>query len=331
MSKENNSSQEFFEEPLDASEVEVAPRGRRYRRREDSDHYEEEREHRPRRRRAWPWLFGGCAGGVLLVILVIAASIFVVANNTSGSGLGGPPAPTSATYTQPQQQSIPITTLTQLRVHNVIGSITIIMDPKATAAMVSTVKKVKATSSAAANKEFGRISIQVTATPTGSLTVSVTLPGSSSNILDKNSDTVDVTITLPPGVTTNTTGSPLTLNTDTSKGNVLLNNISGMLLVNAGLGTVTIHQAILAAGSHLAAGTGDVIFDGSLDTTHTTNVQSMFKMQAEKGNVDVTLPATTNVTLDANVNVGMIKSEFGIKVMIIDGSPSYFGPLLTNP
>src|SRR5712691_457472 len=169
MSKENSSSQEFFEEPLDASEIEVAPRRHRHRRREDSDHDEEERRDPiyrvpGRRRRAWPWLVGGCAGGVLLVILVIAVGIFVVANNTSGSGLGGPPGPTSATYKQSQQQSIPMTTLTQLRVHNIIGDITIMVDPQATSATVSTIKMVRATSSAAANKEFGRISIQVTQT-----------------------------------------------------------------------------------------------------------------------------------------------------------------------
>jgi len=57
----------------------------------------------------------------------------------------------------------------------------------------------------------------------------------------------------------------------------------------------------------------------------------MYKIQSERGNVDVTLPVTTNIILDANVNVGMINSEFAINVTNTGGSPGYCGPLLSNP
>jgi hypothetical protein len=168
------------------------------------------------------------------------------------------------------------------------------------------------------------------------LTVSVILPDTSSSILSKDSDAVDVTITLPPGVVTKA-GVPLSVNVDTSVGNVLITGLHGVLVVKDSFGNVTIHQAILADGSHLETGTGDVVFDGALDLTSSANPHllstprgPMFKIQAEKGNVDVSLPATTNVILDANVNVGSIKSDFPITVTTTAGSPSYYGPLMSS-
>jgi len=113
-------------------------------------------------------------------------------------------------------------------------------------------------------------------------------------------------------------------------GNVLVNGLNGMLVVKDSFGNVTVHHATLADGSHLETGTGDIVFDGALDTTGSANPQPMFKIQAEKGNVDVSLPATTNVILDANVNVGSIKSDFAIKVTSTGGSPSYYGPLISS-
>jgi hypothetical protein len=161
------------------------------------------------------------------------------------------------------------------------------------------------------------------------LTVSVILPDTGSSILSKESDTVDVIITLPPGVV-RSTGVPLTLNADTSVGNVLVKGLNGILLVKDSFGNVTVHQATLADGSHLETGTGDVVFDGALDTTNSASPQPMYKIQAEKGNVDVSLPASTNVILDANVNVGSIKSDFAINVTSTGGSPSYYGPLISS-
>jgi hypothetical protein len=253
-----------------------------------------------------------------------------------------------------------------MQVHNQVGDISITVDPDASAPTVTMVKMVQATSSADAQKEFGRISVQVQAdSTTNTLVVSVILPDTSSDILSKNSDAVDVAITLPPGVVTSTgqatstsafvageaaagadasqvrngpersEGSVLELNADTSVGNVLINGLNGVLVVKDSFGNVTVHKAMLADGSHLETGTGDVVFDGALNLSTgvmnhapTSNPQPMFKIQAEKGNVDVTLPATTNVTLDANVNVGSIKSDFPITITNSGGSPSYYGPLV---
>src|SRR5207248_2781065 len=119
-----------------------------------------------------------------------------------------------------------------MQVHNQIGNITITVDPNATTPTIATLKKVKAASSDAANKEFNNISVQVQ--PAGStLSISATVPNSQSNIFGNHNDSVDLTITLPPqsvnptstsvGVSSTATISattPFTLSADISIGNI---------------------------------------------------------------------------------------------------------------
>jgi len=313
---------------------------RRSKGRDESRPYEGQR----RRRGSWPCLLIGCASGMLLAVLLAVAGVFVAADtgSTQISHLvpalpvpGGSSGDSSnaSMFTQKSQQTLQLATIAQMQVHNQVGDISITVDPGVSTPTVTIVKMVQATSNADAQKEFGRISAQVQAdSTTNTLVVSVILPDTSSAILSKNSDAVDVAITLPPGVVStgviNHAPTQLTLNADTSVGNVLINGLNGVLVVKDSFGNVTVHKATLADGSHLETGTGDVVFDGALNLTGTANPQPMFKIQAEKGNVDVTLPATTNVTLDANINVGSIKSDFPITISNSGGSPSYYGPLM---
>ncbi len=329
MSKDRTKSQEDWEEEPgeDAyeDEYEEHPRRRRRHRQDDDEH------DRPRRRRGrWSCLFIGCLGGILLIVLLGVASVVMVANNVplpgpvGGIGGGG----NSQTYTLQNSQSLPLSTIKQIQVHNQVGDVSIMVDPTATTPMVTTVKKVKAANSDGARKEFGRISVQAQAdSSTDVLEVNVLLPDTNGGLLNNGSDAVDVTITLPSAVNGNT-GTLLTLNVDTSVGNILVSGLNGILMVKDSFGNVTVHQAMLADGSHLETGTGNVTFDGTLDTTSSANTQPRYKIQAEKGNLDITLPATTNVILDANVNVGNINSAFAINVTNTDGSPSYYGPLI---
>ena len=330
MSRDSNRRQEYWDEESDDDADE--PRLRRPARRRQQD--EEEEYDQPQRRRSGvSCLLIGCVGGVLLLVLLAVVGVFVAGGNvplpTSGVvGVGS----SSSAYMQPNQQTLQLSTISQMQIDNQVGNISIIVDPGATAPTVTTVKRVKAASNDDAQKEFGRISVQVQAdTATNTLTVSVILPNASSCISNKNSDAVDVTIMLPPSVVPKAS-TPLILNADTSVGNVLLNGLDGVLMVKDCLGNVTAHQAMLAAGSHLETGTGDVVFDGGIDTTTgSANSQPMYKLQAEQGDVDVTLPAATNVILDANVNVGKITSDFAINVTSTAGSPSYYGPLMSGP
>ncbi len=336
MSRDRDPSQEYWEEPSnDGYEHDVLPR--RSRRRDD-----EEADFRPRRRRRarWPFLLVGCIGGIFIVAIAAAVGIFAVSSSLPTGGLGS--VGNAQTFTSTNRQLIGSSSIAQVQVHNQIGDVSITVDPAVTVTTVTTIKKVKATSSASASKEFGRILVQVQppSTAPSTLTVSASIPNASGTILGKASDTVDVMITLPAAASTNA-GAPLAVNVVTSVGNVTVSGLNAVLVVKNDIGNVTAHQTRLVDGSHLETGTGDVIYDGTLDTSGslssdpcnnpTSASHPMYKIQSERGNVDVTLPVTTNVILDANVNVGMINSEFTINVTNTGGSAGYCGPLLSNP
>src|SRR6266566_8259362 len=131
---------------------------------------------RPRKQRSvWPWLLMGCAGGIVILVAAAAITVFLTIRSSTGGGIIPVVTNNSGTYTQASSpQPIQISTITQMQVHDQIGDVTITVDPNTTTPTIATLKKVKAASSDAANKEFGNISIQVQ--PTGStLSISATV------------------------------------------------------------------------------------------------------------------------------------------------------------
>ncbi len=138
-----------------------------------------------------------------------------------------------------------------MNIHDPIGNITITVDPDATQATVTTVKKVKASSNDDANKEFGNVAVQVQPPPgtpaSGTLTVSATVPDVG-GILGTHNDSVDLTITLPPSAIAqagNASTPPLTLAADTSIGNVTVNGLNGVLGIKDNIGNITVNNATL--------------------------------------------------------------------------------------
>ncbi len=307
---------------------------------------------RPRKRRSvWPWLLMGCAGGIVILVVAAAITVFLTLRSATGGGII-PGASNPTTYTQQSQpQSIQISTITQMQVHNQIGNITITVDPSATTPTIATLKKVKAASSDEANKEFGNISVQVQ--PAGStLSVTATVPDTG-NIFGNHNDSVDLMITLPPQSVNPTTTSigasptptlstastastasattPLTLNADLSIGDIRVDGLSGILQLKDDVGNITVDHATLSDGSHLQTGTGNLTFNGNVDATSAANNSTpRYKLQSETGNIDVTLPGDTNIILDANTNAGTITSDFPISVETSNNSGSYYGPLNSN-
>jgi hypothetical protein len=284
-----------------------------------------------KQRSIWPWLLAGCAGGIVLLVLAAAITVIITIRNVTGGfpGLGNIGG--SNTYTQAQQQSVPMSSVTQLQVHNMIGDVTIKVDPALTAPMVATTKIVKVASSNDAHGEFNKISIQVQ--PSGTtLQVSATVPGSGTTFSVHN-DSVTIVISLPPSVNANP-AAPVTLNTGTtasnitSVGNVTIDGLNGVLNIKDDFGNVTIQHATLFDGSHIETGTGNVTFNGTLNTiVNISNAQPLYILQSETGNLDVTLPANVNVLLDGFSNTGTITSDYDIShIKNPDGSIT--GPLI---
>lgn len=303
-----------------------------------------------RRRSVWPWLILGCASGVIIIVLAaVIVVLLAVRSATSGSTIPGiPGVPGQSTYSKQNQQTLQITALSQLQVHNQIGNVTITADPNAANATITSTKHVKAASSNDANTEFNNISIQVQtpAAPDYTLSINATVPDSGS-LFGNHNDSVDLNITLPtpalastPTVITTTTPTattpssqvlPFKLNVVNSIGNVTISDLKGVFLLQDDIGDIAVDHATLFDTSHLLTGTGNVIYNGDLDTTPAAgNTTPRYKLQSESGNVSATLPGDTNIILDANTNNGTITSDFPINITTSDKSASFYGPLNTN-
>ena len=316
----------------------------------DEEEYEDEEYRRPRprqrkrrKRRTWPALLLGCLGGILVAIIIIAVLVFLAISRATGSPIqlpgigsssntgsgtssgGGNSAPQLFHKTDVQPLST-VTSVGQIQVQNQVGDVTITTDPTIQTVKVTTVKTVKAASPSDAQAEYSKMNVQAQTTPATStnsstLTVTATVPGVIGN---NTSDTIAITIALPPTMLSNGSAAPM-LNITTTVGNVQVSGLNGVMMIKDTIGNVTVQQAQLFDGSHLQTNTGNVTFSGSIDTT--TNPQANYKFQSEVGNLNVTLPAATNVTLDANTNVGSLHSDFPIAVQSSGNSANYYGPL----
>ncbi|MHB8597522.1 MAG: DUF4097 family beta strand repeat-containing protein [Ktedonobacteraceae bacterium] len=293
---------------------------------------------RPRRgRRVWPWLLFGCLGGILLVIIGVGIAAYLAVRSTTGGGIGigGIGIGNTTIYTQHNSQSVQSSGITQLQIHNQIGDVTITVDPNATTPTVNTIKTVKASSQSDANSQFNSIAVQVqpAGTPATTLAVNASV-STNSSIFGNHNNSVAIVITLPPSV--NTGGTPVVLNGGstvsnvTSVGNVTITGLNGVLNVKNDIGNITVQHAMLSPGSTLETGTGNVTFNGTLDTASgSSNNQSIYTIQSEAGNLDVTLPANINVTLDVYTNAGNITSDFNLS-QIKQSDGSYSGPIIYN-
>lgn len=296
----------------------------------------------------------------MILLVIAAATVVFLALRTATNGgslgsIGGIVNPTTYTQQVPTRQ-LSLASITQMNISDQIGNVTITVDPNATQTTIAAVKRVKATSSDDANKEFGNITLQVQPPGTlpNTLTVKATVPDNGA-ILGNRNDAVDLTITLPPqgqGTLPAVTATPslslptptvlpttpatatitlLTLTVDMSIGNVTVNGLNGVLGIKNDIGNITVNNATLFDGSHLQTATGNVTFTGNINPLPTTgNTTPRYKLQSESGQIEVTLPSTTNVILDANTNAGTITSDFPINVSTASGGANFYGPLIPN-
>lgn len=333
-------------------------RSQGYRDEDDYDEYKVRSSKRPRsrrKRRIWPVLLAGCGIGILFTVLAATIVVFLTFRASQGGGnnlgnfVGINNLGSTQTFTHEEKQAISLTALTQMQICDTIGNVSIAIDPAATTAMVLTKKIVHANSQTDANQEFQRIFVEVqppgtithtltctqtqpTANAESSLMVNVTLPNSD-GLLHNTSDSVDVSITLPSSVLPST-GSSMLVGIDAPVGNVSIDGITGILKIKGSTGNILVTHTALADGSRIETGQGNVTFNGQLVMPTTANEQApaRYTLQSEQGNINVTLPSSTNVGLDANTNVGTIKSEFDtpLKNTGTSGPANYYGPLNTS-
>jgi hypothetical protein len=281
------------------------------------------RPQRTRRGAPWLWFLAGC--GLAILLLLIGAAVLLAATLRSITGTNPLPilGPNSSDYTQQSQQTVPIENLTRLSVTSQVGAIRVTTDPSLNTPQLTVVKHTRASSQAEADSEFRRIAVQLQPAPS-SLTVTATLPANQG--ITGPHDAVDLSFVLPASV--NQTDAPFQLNIELSVGDVQIQHLSGMLIVRDDSGNISVTDALLSDGSNLRTASGEVSFKGSLDTRSVGGKAPLFQMHSEVGRVDVTLPPSTMVILDANVNSGTISSAFPIQASVNVGSSSYYGPLI---
>jgi hypothetical protein len=342
----------------------------RYEESEEQERYAPVRRRRRRKRSMWPALLIGCGLGIFLAVLAAGAVVFFAIRSAqglgSGGGIGGIGGIGNApTMRQDATQTVPLTafsTLAQLQICDSIGDVTITADPNASAITVASEKIVHAANTSAAAQEFGRIGVNVQpialsagasssplacASSTGAtppmqagspgganvLAVVVSLP-QSEGVFRGTTDAVNITLTVPQSALSNA-GTPFLLNVNAPLGNIKVTGISGNLQLKGSSGNITVSQAVLAIGTHIETGQGNVTFSGALALPDGTPAQgstpARYLLQSEQGNIDVTLSANTSVTLDANTNVGTISSsDFPLSIQNSSGGGmSYDGPLNT--
>lgn len=333
----------------------------------DDEYDEPSRRRRRRRRSAWPALLGGCAIGIFVVVVAAGVVVFLALRSAqtglpSSGGLPGIGGGGSSVFKDISTVPVQLSSLSNLQVCDKIGNISIGTDSTVTQPQVKTTKIVHAASASDAKQEFSKIAIEVqppatinnpsactraVATPTpgtnngtptagtnnanNALTVNVTLP-SDGGLLQSQSDAVDVQVTLPTSFfstgSTNTSAAPFFLNVQAPLGNITIDGLQGVLLIKGSSGNINLTHATLLTGSDVEMGQGNITFNGSLAPDSDPNASSSYILHSEQGAIDVTLPSTTNVTLDASSNVGAIRgSDFSINVNGNGGPVSYRGAL----
>jgi hypothetical protein len=305
----------------------------------------------------WPVLLGGCAFGIFLAVVGAAVIVFFTLRTAQtgsvpiigGGGLGG----STQTFTSAATQPITLSSLTQMQICDKIGNVSIAVDPNASTASIQTTKIVHMSSKTSADQEFGRINVSVQqpttgtqnlacasstspGTPTssttpaanatgGALLINTTIPDSD-GLLHGMGDAVDMKITLTPQLFASAS-TPLQLNIQAALGNVSVDGVSGIFNIVGSSGNVTVTRATLISGSSIGTGQGTVTFNGIIAAPNDATTQASFVIRSEQGKLDVTLPASTNLVLSTNTNVGTIHSDFPITPTSSSGSASYRGPL----
>lgn len=327
------------------------------------DNQEEPRRQRPlaprqrqrqrpvKKRSMWPLLLMGCGLGILVTVLGAALVVFLAVRTSQGGSV--PTLPilnTTKPFVKDEKQTLAsLTSLTQLQVCDKVGNVSIKVDQSVSVATITAHKTVQANSQASADQAFQALAVQVApletitklsclkapATPivqasaNSSLTVNVTFPDGN-GLVRASDNTVDLAILLPP-TTVQSDGPQLALNVEAPIGNITIDGLSGLLNIRGGTGNVSVSHAALADNSNIDTGQGNVTFNGLLILPGGTNATAHYFIRSEQGTLDVTLPAGTSTTLDANTNVGTISTDFPITVKAnSDGSANYNGPLTAS-
>jgi hypothetical protein len=260
--------------------------------------------------------------------------------------------PAKQTISMEEIVTIPLNSISQIIVCDVIGDVVLEADPTVNNPTVTITKKVQASNQAEADQEFQHMAVtvqppgtiteplsctrlQATATPDNATSTptstsnrslpAITAAGVTSNTLianvtfpagfNRDTASVDLTIAIPPNALP-TTGPSTTVNVE-SAGNISVDGISGILNIKDDSGNPQNRSNIKVTHAALADGSrlstsGAITFNGYLAEASDPNETAYYILEGEQ-RIDVTLPSNINVTLDAYAVSGSINSQFPLQ------------------
>ncbi len=144
-----------------------------------------------------------------------------------------------------------------------------------------------------------------------SIDIDVTMPSASSLQLQNGSGGIQIegingqvnAETGSGSITVADLSGQITLNT--GSGELTATSITGQANLRTGSGSLTVSQAHLKGTSLLHTGSGSITFDGSLDPNGT------YCFETGSGAVNLTVPASSALSLDLHTGSGSITNSFG--------------------
>ena len=250
--------------------------------------------------------FVGLAGALLVLLLAgCDVSIPVTIN-------------TGVPNTKVETQTVPLTGLSQVYICDKTGNVTLSADSSASAVTMEikrtiyTPKDSNTSASAISQRQQAlKVSVQnINQSPCGwlpkkgdssTLVVNATSPDDG-NLLKSQKDQVHLNIVFPASMVSQ--NSPIAVRIEAGN-DINLSGFAGKLTILSNAGNVKADHITLTANSTVHAQAGNIVFAGSLSGS---GIQDEF--QSDTGDISLTLPASSNVSVDAKAPTGDITNPF---------------------
>lgn len=229
----------------------------------------------PRSRKSWyRWLISTPVGVIVLIGLLCLLSIsgaFLLLGHV-------------VTHTQTTTRAFSVTDAPTLVVHDTAGAVTVVAGTTG-AVKVQITKKVSTTLLSSAQSDFDQLVVDVSQAGNTITAEASFAPGGGFS----SERLVDLLIQVP---------AQASLNVQVSVGTLDLDGISGLVNATVGTGKVQATMGSVADGSQMHVTTGSITLIGALDTS------ASLRLQADTGNVELSLPASTAAHMEANTQIG---------------------------
>lgn len=212
-----------------------------------------------------------------------------------------------------EMTTIPMAAMKQVYICDKTGDVTLRADSQAKDVTMEVKRTIYVQGSSNTSSRFQALTVStqnIASSPCGwlpktgngsTLVVSANSPDDG-NILKSHRDAIHLTIVFPSSMVDS--ASPPSVRIEAGN-NIALQGFAGNLTLLSAAGNVQVKNMSLASNSMLHAQAGDIVFSGSL---FGSNIQDVF--QSDTGNISLTLPAATNVSVDANAPTGNIENTF---------------------